>query len=131
LANPPKVGGLMSTYAQSKLAVTALAPGLAEQLKSDNILIRAIDPGATKSPMTTGGNAAMPFIIKWLAPLLFSAADKQAAKVVDSADPSAFEGQTGIYVANRKKRKLPAPAADRQIQQKLVEYLDSLVAKSQ
>ncbi|MEM9781351.1 MAG: SDR family NAD(P)-dependent oxidoreductase [Pseudomonadota bacterium] len=87
LAKPPKVGGLMTTYAQTKLAVTALAAALADDLQSDNILIRAVDPGATKTPMTTGGNSGMPKLLAWLAPLLFSPADKQAAKVVERADP--------------------------------------------
>ena len=74
LANPDKVGGLMGAYAQTKLAVTALAPALSESLKADNILIRAVDPGATKTAMTTSGNSAMPKPLQWLAPILFSAA---------------------------------------------------------
>lgn len=127
LTNPEKVGGLMSTYAQTKLAVTALAPALADELKPDNILIRAIDPGPTKSAMTTGGNSGMPKLLAWLAPLLFSPADKQAAKVVDSADPSAFDGGSGIYVANLKKKKMPAAAADVKTQRDLVALLNSLL----
>ncbi|MEM1232950.1 MAG: SDR family NAD(P)-dependent oxidoreductase [Pseudomonadota bacterium] len=123
LANPAKVGGLMTTYAQSKLAVTMLAPALLESLKADNILIRAIDPGATKTAMTSG-NAAMPKLIAWLAPLLFSPADKQAAKVVDSADPSAFDGRSGIYIANRKEKSLPKPAQNAGTQQALIRLLD-------
>lgn len=128
LANPEKVGGLMSTYAQTKLAVTALAPALSTALKADNILIRAIDPGATKSSMTTSGNKAMPRIIAWLAPLLFSPADKQAAKLVESANPAAFGGATGIYLANRKEKKLPAPAADPATQRDLLALLDGVLA---
>lgn len=124
LTNPDKVGGLMSTYAQTKLAVTALAPAISETLAADNILIRAIDPGATKTAMTTTGNSAMPKPLQWLAPLLFSPADKQAAKVVDGADPSAFERRSGIYVANRKEKKLPRSAADKDIQVRLVALLD-------
>ncbi|MEL6207830.1 MAG: SDR family NAD(P)-dependent oxidoreductase [Pseudomonadota bacterium] len=128
LANPEKVGGLMSTYAQTKLAVTALAPALAAALKADNILIRAIDPGATKSAMTTGGNSAMPKLLTWVAPLLFSPADKQAAKVVESADPAAFGGRTGIYIANRKEKKMPPPATNGKTQQELIALLDRSLA---
>lgn len=126
LARPEKVGGLMSTYAQTKLAATALAPALAEGLKTENVLIRAIDPGATKTAMTTGGNSGMPKFLSLLAPLLFQPADKQAAKLVDSADPAAFGGRTGIFVANRKEKKLPAPAADPKMQKDLVSLLDEL-----
>ncbi|MEM8916351.1 MAG: SDR family NAD(P)-dependent oxidoreductase [Pseudomonadota bacterium] len=130
LANPEKVGGLMSTYAQTKLAVTALGPALADSLKSENILIRAIDPGATKTAMTTRGNSAMPKVLAWLAPLLFSPADKQAAKVIESADPAAFGGRTGLYVANRREKKMPAPANSHETQRALISLLDRLLAAS-
>ena len=76
--------------------------------------------------MTTSGNAAMPKILGWLAPLLFKPADKQAQKVVDGADPSAFGGRTGIYVANRNEKKMPAPAADPKVQEGLIALLDSI-----
>lgn len=128
LANPETVGGLMGTYAQTKLAVTTLAPAMSEDLRTDNILIRAVDPGATKTAMTTSGNSAMPKVLTWLAPLLFSPADKQAAKVVDSADPAAFGGRTGIYVANRKEKKLPAPATEKATQRDLMALLDRSLA---
>lgn len=128
LAQPDTVGGLLSTYAQTKLAVTALAPALAEDLKSDNILIRAIDPGATKTDMTTGGSSGMPKLLAWVAPLLFSPADKQAAKLVASADPEAFGGRSGIYVANRKEKALPVAATDVDAHQALVSMLDRLLA---
>ena len=130
LANPEKVGGLMSTYAQTKLAVTAMAPALAEDLKQENVLIRAVDPGATKSPMTTGGNSAMPWFLSWLAPLLFKPADKQAAKVVESANPTQFSGGSGIYVADLKEKKMPAPAADVTTQKELIALLNSLLKAS-
>ena len=126
LANPKDVGGLLSTYAQTKLAATMLAPALANDLKAKNIYIRAIDPGATKTSMTTGGNSGMPKILAWLAPLMFSPADKQAAKIVESADPNAFGGRTGIYAANRKEKNLPASAADPRKQADLISYLDRL-----
>lgn len=128
LVNPETVGGLMSTYAQTKLAATALAPALAEELRVQNILIRAIDPGATRSAMTTGGGSGMPKLLAWLAPILFAAPDKQAAKVVDSADPAAFDGRSGLYVANRRQKKMPAPAADSGNQQELLALLDRLLA---
>ncbi|MEM1114480.1 MAG: SDR family NAD(P)-dependent oxidoreductase [Pseudomonadota bacterium] len=127
LTNPETVGGLMTTYAQTKLAVTALAPALADELKQKNIYIRAIDPGATRSKMTTGGNSGMPKVIAWLAPLVFAAADRQAAKIVDSAAPDAHGGRTGIFVANRKERAMPAPANDQKTREALVSLLAQAV----
>lgn len=124
LVAPEEVGGLMTTYAQTKLAVTMFAPALAEELLRDNILIRAVDPGATKSAMTTSNNDAMPKVLAWLAPLLFSPADKQAQKVIESADPMAFDGRSGIYVANKKEKKLPPPAIDASAQDALIKLCD-------
>ncbi|MEM9380004.1 MAG: SDR family NAD(P)-dependent oxidoreductase [Planctomycetota bacterium] len=127
LSNPDEVGGLMTTYAQTKLAATALAPALEADLKADNILIRAIDPGATRSPMTTTGNSGMPRILSWIAPLLFRPADQQAAKVIESAAPAALGGRSGVYVANRRVRPMPAPAADEDVQRRLIVLLDRIL----
>ncbi|MEM7069885.1 MAG: SDR family NAD(P)-dependent oxidoreductase [Pseudomonadota bacterium] len=123
LVDPPEVTGLMGTYAQAKLALTVLTAALAGDLKTDNILIRAVDPGATKTTMTTQ-NSSMPKLLQWFAPLFFADADKQATKVVRSADPSAFEGMTGIFVSNLKQKKLPGPAADQSNWRKLLVLLD-------
>ncbi|MEM6675899.1 MAG: SDR family NAD(P)-dependent oxidoreductase [Planctomycetota bacterium] len=127
LCDPDEVGGLMTTYAQSKLAVTALAPALETELREDNILIRAIDPGATKSAMTTSGNSGMPRFLSWLAPILFRPADQQAAKVIESAAPAALGGYSGVYVANRRIRPMPAPAADENAQRELISLLDQIL----
>ncbi|MEM6571388.1 MAG: SDR family NAD(P)-dependent oxidoreductase [Planctomycetota bacterium] len=127
LSNPDEVGGLMTTYAQTKLAATALAPALEEDLKAGNILIRAIDPGATRSAMTTTGNSGMPRFLSWVAPLLFRPADQQAAKVIESAAPAAFGGRSGVYVANRKIRTMPATAADEGAQRELIALLDQIL----
>ncbi|MEM7692753.1 MAG: SDR family NAD(P)-dependent oxidoreductase [Pseudomonadota bacterium] len=131
LARPDSVGGLMTTYAQTKLAATALAPALAEGLKAQNILIRAIDPGATKTAMTTGPDTSgMPWIIAFLAPLLFAPANKQAKKVIESAAPSALDGKTGIYVANRKEKKLPFSINRDTVQSDLLELLSRLSSEA-
>lgn len=123
IVNPKTVSGLMGTYAQTKLAVTALAAAMAEDLKQDNILIRAVDPGATKTAMTTSGNSGMPTFLRWLAPILFSPADKQAAKVIAAADPAEFGGATGIFVAALKRKNLPNAAADPNLQRALLGLL--------
>lgn len=115
----------MDTYAKTKLALTALAPALADSLKQDNILIRAVDPGPTKSPMTTERNSGMPLLLALAAPLLFRAADRQAEKVVASADPTAFGGKTGIYAANRKEKRMPKIALDQQFHRELLRLLTS------
>ncbi|MEM7138038.1 MAG: SDR family NAD(P)-dependent oxidoreductase [Myxococcota bacterium] len=129
LVNPGEVTGLMGTYAQTKLALTALSAGMAEDLKSDNVLIRALDPGATKTSMTTD-NTAMPKVLSWLVPLFFSPPDKQAAKVMVAADPDALRGRTGILVANLKEKKLPKAIADPTTQRKLIDLLETTLRAS-
>ena len=48
LSDPPKIGGLMGAYAQSKLALPAMCAETAQDLRSHGVLIRAIDPGPTR-----------------------------------------------------------------------------------
>lgn len=74
LANPEKVDCLMSTYVQTKLAVTSPTAALADDLRPDNILVRAIDPGATQSAETTSGDSAMRWLQSWLLQILRAAA---------------------------------------------------------
>ncbi|MEM1052824.1 MAG: SDR family NAD(P)-dependent oxidoreductase [Pseudomonadota bacterium] len=111
LSNPPKIGGLMGAYAQSKMALTAMVAEMARELEMSGVLIRAIDPGPTKTSMTSGGDG-MPLILRWLAPILFSDAHQQAAKIVAAADPAAFGQGTGTFVSSWKEQKLPKSIAD-------------------
>lgn len=122
LSNPDKIGGLMGAYAETKLALTAMSAAIAEPLRKEGILIRAIDPGATITPMTANGDG-MPTFLRWLAPLFFSKPDKQARKIVTAADPAAFQGRSGILVASGKEKPLPKIAADKKIQSALMTQL--------
>lgn len=124
LPNPEKIGGLMGAYAATKLALTAMSAALAEPLRENGILIRAIDPGATITPMTSMGDG-MPKILQWLAPLLFAKPDKQARKIVSAADPAALRGRSGIFVAAGKEKRMPKIAADTNIQRALLAQLQS------
>lgn len=124
LPNPEKIGGLMGAYAATKLALTVMSAALAEPLRENGILIRAIDPGATITPMTSKGDG-MPKILQWLAPLLFAKPDKQARKIVSAADPAALRGRSGIFVAAGKEKRMPKIAADTNIQRALLAQLKS------
>ncbi|MEM8920179.1 MAG: SDR family NAD(P)-dependent oxidoreductase [Pseudomonadota bacterium] len=118
----PKKLGLLGAYAKSKMALTIMSAEISDDLKQDNILIRAIDPGPTRTPMTTGGDG-MPGPLRLLAPLLFSSPDKQAAKVVFAADPAAFGGRTGIMVSGGKEKPLPKLAKDPKLKEQLMSKL--------
>lgn len=118
LHKPEKLG-LLGAYASSKMALTMMGASIADDLKADNILIRSVDPGATLTPMTQSGDG-MPTVLRWLAPLLFSKPDKQAAKIVAAAQPSQFDGRTGIMVAGGKERPLPKLAKDTALREALM-----------
>ncbi|MEM1196867.1 MAG: SDR family NAD(P)-dependent oxidoreductase [Pseudomonadota bacterium] len=122
LSDPPKIGGLMGAYAQSKLALTAICAEMAPELEALGIRIRAIDPGPTKTSMTAGGDG-MPLVLKWLAPILFSDPQKQAAKIVAAADPEAFGGATGIFVSSGRQNPLPKSIASQPIRGQLLEKI--------
>ncbi|MEO1121164.1 MAG: SDR family NAD(P)-dependent oxidoreductase, partial [Pseudomonadota bacterium] len=111
LSNPTSVGGLLGAYATSKLALTAMGAALAPQLQAENILIRSIDPGPTMTPMIRRGDG-MPTLLRWIAPLVFSDAAKQARKIVAAADPGALDGQTGVLVSGGRRKALPRLAED-------------------
>ncbi|MEM8919563.1 MAG: SDR family NAD(P)-dependent oxidoreductase [Pseudomonadota bacterium] len=124
LSAPAKIGGLMGAYAQSKLAMTAMCAQMAPDLWSSGVLIRAIDPGPTKTSMTSSGDG-MPFFLRWLVPILFSDPDKQAAKIVAATEPSAHANETGILVSSWKKKRLPKSIADPLVRADLLDQIRS------
>ncbi|MEM9047120.1 MAG: SDR family NAD(P)-dependent oxidoreductase [Pseudomonadota bacterium] len=124
LPNPAKIGGLFGAYAASKTALTTMGAALAESLRADGVMIRSIDPGATRTPMTKSGDG-MPTLVRWLSPILFAKADKQALKVVNAADPTAFAGRSGNFVSNGKEKALPKPAKDKAVQKALIARLEA------
>ena len=65
----------------------------------------------------------MPRILTCCVPLLFSSADKVAAKVVAAADPKALDGHTGIFVVGGKEKPLPKLAKDKKIQEAIIAQL--------
>lgn len=124
LSDPPKIGGLMGAYAQSKLAMTSMCAHLAPDLLSAGVLVRAIDPGPTKTSMTSSGDG-MPFFLRWLAPLLFSDPQKQATKIVAAADPSACAGETGILVSSWRTKPMPKSIEDPLVRAELMDQIQA------
>jgi len=124
LSDPAKIGGLMGAYAQSKLAMTAMCAHMAPDLLSAGVYIRAIDPGPTKTSMTSSGDG-MPFFLRWLAPILFSDPQKQATKIVAAADPIACAGETGILVSSWEKKPLPKSIQDPLVRAELMDQIQT------
>ncbi|MEM6909734.1 MAG: SDR family NAD(P)-dependent oxidoreductase [Pseudomonadota bacterium] len=130
LSAPEKIGGLMGAYAQSKLAMTAMCARMAADPQMAGAVIRAIDPGATKTPMTAGGDG-MPFFIRWMVPFFFSDPEQQASKIVAAAEPHAFGGATGVFISGWQQKPLPKSIAEPAIQDELLAQIakDCAIAK--
>ncbi|MEL7013143.1 MAG: SDR family NAD(P)-dependent oxidoreductase [Pseudomonadota bacterium] len=122
LSDPAEIGGLMGAYAASKLALTTVGSAMALALKDDGILLRSVDPGPVRTPMTRN-NDAMPGFLRLIAPLIFKAPDKQARKMIDAANPERYGGRTGIYISDGKEKPLPKLANDPALQAALMKKL--------
>ncbi|MEM0976752.1 MAG: SDR family NAD(P)-dependent oxidoreductase [Pseudomonadota bacterium] len=124
LSNPEEIGGLTGAYAATKLALTTMGAAIAEGLAADGITLRSVDPGPVVTPMTKTSDA-MPGLLKFLVPLLFGKADKQAAKMINAADPVKFGGRSGIYISNGKEKAMPQLALQPSLQDRLMRKLEA------
>ena len=122
LSDPAEIGGLSGAYAASKLALTTSGSAMAPALKEDGILLRSVDPGPVRTPMTRNNNA-MPGFLRLIAPLIFKAPDKQARKMIDAANPESNGGRAGIYISDGKEKPLPKLANDPALQAALMKKL--------
>ncbi|MEM8845026.1 MAG: SDR family NAD(P)-dependent oxidoreductase [Pseudomonadota bacterium] len=125
LINPDTIGGLLDAYAKTKTVLSIMACFLEDELSEDNVYIYSADPGATKTQMTSGGEG-MPWFLRFLVPLLFGNADKQAQKLLDGVDRAIKEKQTAVFISNGKVKKNPAIAYDKQIQNDVRALMDSI-----
>ena len=129
LVNPDSIGGLNDAYAKTKVALNVMACFLKEELLRDNIYIYSVDPGATKTPMTSG-NQGMPWFIRLLAPLLFGDPATQAQKLVDGIDKEMKSNNSGTFISNGKVKENPPVALNSQTQDDLRELLERLIVQS-
>ncbi|MEM7621244.1 MAG: SDR family NAD(P)-dependent oxidoreductase [Pseudomonadota bacterium] len=125
LVNPDTIGGLMDAYAKTKAVLNIMACSLKDELSADNIYIYSVDPGATKTQMTSD-NGGMPWFVRLLVPLLFGDAEKQAKKLVNGVDLAVKRQQTGLFISNGKVIDNPPLAHDAQTQANIRQLLDSL-----
>jgi len=123
LVDPSEIGGLFGAYATTKFAVTAVSCMLADEFGQDGTLVVSVDPGATRTGMTKG-NLGMPWFLRLLAPLLFSAPDKQASKLVNGVEQARAAGASGAFIANGRQTKNPPLAMDPEVQADLRSVLD-------
>ncbi|MEM6749700.1 MAG: SDR family NAD(P)-dependent oxidoreductase [Planctomycetota bacterium] len=105
LSQPAKQG-LFGSYAQSKLALTLATSMLARELDEDGVHIYAVDPGANRTPMTTGSSA--PRLVRW-AQALLPPPEKGAAKLIAPLDDS-WADRSGSLIARGKVKPIPKQA---------------------
>ncbi|MEO0369192.1 MAG: SDR family NAD(P)-dependent oxidoreductase [Pseudomonadota bacterium] len=127
LVNPDRIGGLMDAYAKTKAALNVMACFLKDDLAVDNIAIFSVDPGATKTKMTTSSEG-MPWFIKPLVPFLFGDPQKQARKLVNGVQLALEKEKSGAFIANGKIKANPPIAHDEGTQNDLRELMDSLIS---
>lgn len=128
LVDPETIGGLMDAYAKTKAALHVMAGFLQDELAEENIRIFSVDPGATKTNMTSG-NQGMPWFIRLLVPFVFGDPEKQARKVVDGVKRELQKGNTGTFISNGKPKDNPDLASSLKVQGDLRTLLDGLVEK--
>lgn len=100
---------LFGPYIASKAALNVLTAALVEELARDSILIRAADPGPTKSALTRG--AGTPFWMRLFYACLPSAATN-AKKIFDAALPATYKNASGVFVSGGKVQALPPALRD-------------------
>ncbi|MCZ4346173.1 SDR family NAD(P)-dependent oxidoreductase [Devosia neptuniae] len=103
-------------YTLSKLAGAAAMLHLERQLRADNIAVNIVDPGPTKSAMST--SAAIPGWFRLFRPL-FKAPASAAQRVVAVA--TAGSDQSGRYFERGKPMPLFAPLGDKAVQDTVAE----------
>ena len=126
LVNPDSIGGLNDTYAKTKAVLNVVACFMKDELSKERTLIYAVDPGPTKTQMTSG-NQAMPVLVRLLAPIVFGSPAKQAGKLVDKIESEVRLQNTGTFISNGKVKENPPVAFDKQIQADLRHLMNRLI----
>jgi NAD(P)-dependent dehydrogenase (short-subunit alcohol dehydrogenase family) len=102
LENPKAFKKLFGVYASSKLALSLWTTKYAQNLKNE-IKIRSVDPGPTKTKMSKG--SGMPWFVLLLRPLLFLPPSKGAKNVYDGAFGE-FKNESGVFISKGKIKPL-------------------------
>lgn len=126
LTNPEIIGGLMGAYAKSKAALTAVSHLLKEELLEDDILIEVVDPGPTKTSMTSSSDG-MPWFLLLLRPLVFKSAKFQAQRLVDAVETAVIEGKSGLFISEGKRKAYPSTTLNKHIQIEIKLLLDTYI----
>lgn len=126
LVNPDKIGGLLDAYAKTKSVLNVMSEFLKSELYSDHVYIYSVDPGPTKTQMTSD-NGGMPWFIRLLVPVMFGDAEKQSKKLMNAISQAVSRNQTGVFISNGKTRDNPPIAKDPETQVEVRRLLDQFL----
>jgi NAD(P)-dependent dehydrogenase (short-subunit alcohol dehydrogenase family) len=124
LRRPQKVTKLTGAYAQSKLALTTLTNALADEFARAGIVLRSMDPGPNKTPMTVG--SGMPRILLLVRPFFFKSPEVGATDIVAAALDPKYGSRSGLFLAGRKERRPPSDSTNPDVQARLLQMCRSL-----
>jgi NAD(P)-dependent dehydrogenase (short-subunit alcohol dehydrogenase family) len=105
LGNPTRFVKLFGSYAASKLALSLWTKRIAPLLLKDDIRIRSVDPGPSKTPMSLG--PGMPWFVRLVRPFVFSTPRKGAQNLYDAAFGK-FRSDSGNFIMKGKNTTLSA-----------------------
>ncbi len=127
LVDPTSFKKMTGPYAQSKLAVTTAMVALSKDFATDGILLRVVDPGPSRTPMSASD--AMPGFVR-LIRRWFPLPEVGARKIYLAASLEKFAHQSGIYIERNAVAKLPAAASDAVIQAELLALITKRTSAS-
>lgn len=96
LVDPKVFRKLFGQYLQSKLALTLWMNAIAAEPAWESVAIRSVNPGANKTGMTASDG--VPWYIRMVRGLLFSAPTKGATLLFDAAFDPALGRRSGIFL---------------------------------
>ncbi|MEM9186485.1 MAG: SDR family NAD(P)-dependent oxidoreductase [Planctomycetota bacterium] len=125
LADASNPGGLMGAYAQTKMALTVATAQASSELSGEGVLAVCVDPGATKTPMTSGSDG-MPWFVRLIRPLVFKSPAAQAEKLLRGVSSAVRENKPGAFIVEGRIKPMPALATDPSVQAGLRALLEEL-----
>ena len=105
-------------YSQSKLAMILFTYELAEQLKSSNVTVNALHPGAINSNFDSGMSGFMRWGWKLITPFLLNVEQGAQTTLYLATSPD-VEGVSGKYFSNQRETKSSARSYDPATRQRL------------
>ena len=117
LRDPKSFRRLVGPYGQSKLALTTLTNALAPDYGKRGIALRSVDPGGSRTKMTSGGG--MPWPLGYFN-RFFQSPEKGARLIRDAGLDPALGRRGGLFLSGGRVKNPPRDADDGAVQTRLL-----------